>query len=357
MIKRVKISSEEVFKNNYLFQHKPVIISNLFDHELLGSLRTIQEVKRELGGLKIQVRTTEGFSEQPWSLSDFLEFVEENPDEQLYINHKIFYKPNTEHVSLLNFPLQCFSNCQDETVSFLIGANAGFIVHLHFDVDHRDILLYQISGKKRIIVIPPYESRKLDPILNFSKFALNKLSYEEMTSLLNSTDAQICELNPGECIFIPMMYWHYVDYIDTAISLAFRLPRNPFNKFLANHVHSDINLQSIAIRMYDEGLAKQKYMKQFHIIKYECEKYFERSFDKYLHMSEVLRRARMEIDEIELDLKTLSLYDSSSTYELVEMNEAFRKAAIRPYSFMNWMKLHGLINTPLYKHCHSKIIS
>ena len=66
-----------------------------------------------------------------------------------------------------------------------------------------------------------------------------------------------CTLNPGEAIFIPAAYWHFVGYLTTGMSVNVRFGRNEFTRFLGDKCHAHSYVQNIAAAMVDALAVEQ----------------------------------------------------------------------------------------------------
>jgi len=146
----------------------------------------------------------------------------------------------------------------DSWESYVFLAGAGNTTHLHYDFDLRHVLMYQVFGRKRYVVIDMAESRKLAPgsragLRRTSALFLEHFSDADLAAFLRYTDAWSCVLEPGEMLLIPATCWHYVEYVDTALSVNFRLGRNRYLRALAEILpESSVELQSLAALFRDE---------------------------------------------------------------------------------------------------------
>jgi len=125
----------------------------------------------------------------------------------------------------------------DDLVTKVFLAHAGHSAHLHYDVDGRPVFLTQIFGHERVIVIPPEQNQRLDPIVderggNMSSLFVEHRTPEEKLAFAREVGAFDTVLGPGETVFIPTGWWHYIDYLDTAMSFNVRLGRSPIQQGL-----------------------------------------------------------------------------------------------------------------------------
>ncbi|WP_061009096.1 hypothetical protein [Vibrio sp. CUB2] len=103
----------------------------------------------------------------------------------------------------------------EKAVSQFFLGYKGQRAHAHFDQDFKDVIFYNLSGRKKIYVGYPslkyYERSKSNWITDHDWF------------LRNADD--IIELGPLEVAFIPMSVWHAVEYLEDSISINFRFVR------------------------------------------------------------------------------------------------------------------------------------
>jgi ribosomal protein L16 Arg81 hydroxylase len=102
---------------------------------------------------------------------------------------------------------------------------AGTVTPLHHDTS--SILFCQIYGRKRIVLVSPFETALLDaPRGVYSNFDCEA---KKLAPELARATRKVVELAPGETLFIPVAWWHHVRALEVSISLAlnnFRLPND-----------------------------------------------------------------------------------------------------------------------------------
>lgn len=100
----------------------------------------------------------------------------------------------------------------------------GIVTPVHFDSAHN--LLVQIRGHKKVILIPPQQSKLLYyPRLelghvNFSPVDVEAPDLERFPRFRNATPLEL-ELAPEEVLFIPVRWWHYARALEQTISMNF----------------------------------------------------------------------------------------------------------------------------------------
>lgn len=114
---------------------------------------------------------------------------------------------------------------EDYFINLWFG-EAGNKTPLHFDSSHN--FLAQVYGRKKVMLFPPEQSEFLSPMpLEEGKnFHLSQLidlenpDYDQFPKFKYATPISFV-LSPGEVLFIPSGWWHYVTSIDIAISINF----------------------------------------------------------------------------------------------------------------------------------------
>jgi lysine-specific demethylase 8 len=141
-------------------------------------------------------------------------------------------------------------------VSAVFVANQGNVGHLHFDGDQRQVFLHQVYGRKRVVLFQPASAVHLKTLdgpftrPSLSGLYLENMSLDEKLALVDRADGYHTVLAPGETIYIPMLMWHHLEYVDDAMSFSVRFGRTRFGRFLSlDHFHRDPFIQNVAARM------------------------------------------------------------------------------------------------------------
>lgn len=96
--------------------------------------------------------------------------------------------------------------------SVLRIASANVQVWTHFDI--YDNVLYQVAGSKRVILFAPKDSRYLYVEGDKSRINDFESGCYEAWPLLCHAEPWLCDLKPGDCLFIPKMWWHNIKNLD-----------------------------------------------------------------------------------------------------------------------------------------------
>ena len=111
----------------------------------------------------------------------------------------------------------------------LFTGGASSITHMHFDIDLSHILHTQFGGRKRVLMFPFKEQRKLYrkpfEVLSMADFSNyyqeGKLDFEKFPALKLAEGYDFI-LEPGDTLFMPAGYWHHMEYLDSGFAMSLR---------------------------------------------------------------------------------------------------------------------------------------
>lgn len=108
-------------------------------------------------------------------------------------------------------------------------SSSGCITPLHYDLCHG--LLVQISGRKRFILASPQETIYLYPnrdpysknqtssLVNLTKWIAGDLHERRRYPAIDEAQWYLVDLLPGDILYTPPGWWHYVVSLDQSISV------------------------------------------------------------------------------------------------------------------------------------------
>lgn len=263
-IERVPVLEGEVLDREYIRRGRPVILTGLFDDAPVARLADPAVALAELADLRLPVRA-----------NPIPEFVHGRPAPAVRtVRFGAFYRElatrrsrdfclehDTPDALARYIPLPPYLDLgepDDSWDSHIFMAGPGSATHLHFDADKRSVLTHQVFGRKRYVLIDPRHTRKLAPgtppgACYASALHLDHFSEPDLAAFLRYVDAWDCILAPGETLLTPATTWHYVEYVDVALSVTLRLARNRYLQFLAEALPgTSVELQALAGCFRDE---------------------------------------------------------------------------------------------------------
>jgi hypothetical protein len=156
-------------------------------------------------------------------MKDFVRRIEEcGESNDFYLSARNFFFRRREFRPLLR-DIRCPRGFLDPRTfrrrPNLFFGPKGTVTPLHHD--GANILFGQIRGRKLFKLIPPFDMDKLYvERLAFSTVDLGKPDYRGFPLLRDATVLEVV-VEPGEFLFIPVGWWHWVKAIDVSISLSF----------------------------------------------------------------------------------------------------------------------------------------
>jgi len=258
-IERISPPDRSLFEREYIAGRRPVIIRGLFRGQPIERASTLGRARDKLGDTPVQVVSeyNTDFLEtsnllvarrRQSTLGQYLQLLKENPSSPMVVAEL----PTPPQVSsLMDVPAVCDYRCDADRansgiISKVYVAGRGNIAHLHFDGDYRHVLLHQVFGRKRVCLIRPEKAAVLLPILNSSLLNIECMSDRERAAFLKFVGGYDVILYPGETIYIPPLWWHFLQYMDIAMSVSLRFGRSGTGRMLYERFHPNMHLQNIA---------------------------------------------------------------------------------------------------------------
>lgn len=227
----------EQFKREHLDTLTPVVLSDFMDSWDAKDKWTLDFFKNEYGDMKVPVFTN-NFSapgkayrsaEVQIPFREYLEKIETGPtDYRLFLFNILQRRP--ELTSDYGHP-EIMDGFIDK-LPFMFFGGEGSKVDLHFDSDLSHVFLSQFHGRKKVLLFSPDQSRNLyqHPFTVASEVDLDNPNYEKFPAL-HKLEGFECVIYPGDTVFIPSGYWHYITYMDGGFSMSQRA-RASWGRFL-----------------------------------------------------------------------------------------------------------------------------
>jgi Cupin-like domain len=240
-IERRERLSREVFFEEYYFQNRPVIITGAFDFWPARTRWNFDYLRARCGDCEVEVqfgRESDANYEinQPklkrmMRFGDYVDLVERSGA----TNDFYMTANNTSHnrAALAALwsdvpPIREYLDAESPDTGFFWFGPAGTKTPFHHDLTNN--VMAQVIGRKHIKLIPLHDTPHVANHLHcYSQVDGGAIDYSRFPSM---RDAQVieCTLAPGELLFLPIGWWHYVEGLDASVTMTFTnfLQRNDF---------------------------------------------------------------------------------------------------------------------------------
>lgn len=269
------------FKKKYLHTQTPVVVRGLWNEFPALKKWTISYFKETLGDIDVGIfgeGTPDKSFKKPdgyMKFSNYLNQVDSGKSSNLKLflfdifKHKkdlkkdFGYPPLTK-LYLKRFPFMFFG-CKDT------------VVRIHQDMDWSNVFLTQLHGRKLVILFPPEYSDLLYryPYNVHSSVNIENPDYSQYPGLKYVKGLR-CILEPGDTLFIPSGYWHYIRYIDGGYAINQRSLSPFFRNWLKGFWHVFIlsNFDELMLKIqknkwfkYKKTLSEERATKRINRIK------------------------------------------------------------------------------------------
>jgi uncharacterized protein YqkB len=154
--------------------------------------------------------------------SDAFALINSEQGGKYYLNQQDMAKEFPELLKDISRPALLDVWKQIDATNLWIGGK-GCKTPLHFD--RRDNLLVQVKGRKHITLFPPEQSCNLYPALGDVLEHCSRLNVFEpdLSTYPLFAEAELHKaeltLEPGDTLFIPVLWWHAVESLESSISV------------------------------------------------------------------------------------------------------------------------------------------
>lgn len=225
----------EVFKKEFYETGTPVVLKKL-SHEWPAYQKWNWEYFRELVGhkrvplynnVKSDAYTPVNQADDHKTFGEYIDMISQGPAAWRIFLFNIF-----DHAPQLINDFKWPEHLAKGFVKkypMLFTGGAGSITHMHFDIDLSHIFHTQFGGRKRVLMFPFAEQRKLYrkpwEVLSLADFSHyyedGNVDYEKFPALKLANGLDFI-LEPGDTLFMPSGYWHHMEYLDSGFAMSLR---------------------------------------------------------------------------------------------------------------------------------------
>lgn len=233
-IERVENLSLDDFFHHYYSANRPVVLTKAVEHWPAMEKWSFPYLKERWGDIEVEVQM--GRESDPrydqhhdqlatqMKFADYLDkclSVESSNDFYMTSRNMRLHKEALEGIVADITPLPPMLTEEfSGTIAFLWVGPKGTITQLHHDMSNN--LHTQIVGSKRLLMADPFQMPYMYHYNNY----WSRVPYPEYPDLIKypkfqSTKFFEAVLEPGDSIFIPVFWWHYVEALKPSITVAF----------------------------------------------------------------------------------------------------------------------------------------
>jgi len=218
------------FNHHYFNPQKPVIIKGLTKDKEAGRKWSINYFKETMGDVIVDVydnankkNAKSAFTKADIKVKfrDYLDILSKNEHTDLRIFLFDLFKYNPQLKKEYPCP-ELFKGMLDNVGHMFFGGK-DTTVRIHYDIDMSNVLHTHFGGKKRVVLISPEFSYLLYclPLNTYSLINPDKPDYEKYPGL-KYVKGYDFTLEPGDSLFMPSGYWHYMTYLESSFSVSYR---------------------------------------------------------------------------------------------------------------------------------------
>jgi hypothetical protein len=231
-VPRVFRPSRQEFLDRFYAANQPVLIEGAMDNWPALGAWTAENLKRRLGSQLVEVQANRSSDanyerdstrlRQTMPFGEFVDRVESaGCSNDWYITAKNA-GPNALSLAELWNDIVAFPEYLRDDLNnrgFFWFGPAGTITPLHHDLTNN--LMAQVRGSKLVRLVAPFDlPRVYNDVHCYSQVDLGNPDFTRFPLLKDATIIDVT-LHPGEVLFLPVGWWHYVRSLEISITMTF----------------------------------------------------------------------------------------------------------------------------------------
>lgn len=239
-VQKIKNEISRTFINEYMKPKIPVILEDFVDPESPAFTKWNYNYFKEIAGNHTvdiygnELDSMDRVASQPigqTTFSDYLDLIDSTPTEhRLFLFNLLSIKPELKNDLFYN---DVTNGKILKWLPFMFFGGQGSSTRNHMDIDRSHVFITQFQGIKRIWLFPQEQSDLMYKLpYNFHSLSnIKKPDYRKYPALLYLHGYEAI-LHPGETLYIPAGWWHYIQYETGGYSISVRaLPSSVLEKW------------------------------------------------------------------------------------------------------------------------------
>lgn len=222
------------FVKDYLNKGRPVIIKDFIRKDsACWSKWSYDYFKEVAGDEKVDVygreENSQNYAASPpvgrMTLAQYLDKITSEPTEmRLFLFNLLKIRPELKKDILYN---DVTGGKVIQWLPYLFFGGEGSSTRNHFDIDMSHVFISQFQGTKRIWLFANDQSTLLYKLpYNFHSIANPKFSSESEYPALKLVNGFEAVIEPGDTLYMPAGWWHYIQYDTEGYSISVRALAN-----------------------------------------------------------------------------------------------------------------------------------
>ena len=218
------------FVKEYLNKGKPVLIKDFIRKDSPCWTKWSYAYFKEIAGKEIvdiygREEESQNHAASPpigrMSFAEYLDLISEKPTEnRLFLFNLLKLRPELKKDVLYN---DVTGGKVLQWLPYMFFGGEGSATRNHFDIDMSHVFISQFQGAKRIWLFPNNQSDLMYKLpYNFHSIANPKNSSEEEYPALHFLEGFEAVINPGDTLYMPAGWWHYIQYDTEGYSISVR---------------------------------------------------------------------------------------------------------------------------------------
>ena len=240
-IERCARLSRDAFYQQYYFQNRPVIVTGMFDAWPARRRWNFDYFRARCGEAEVEVQVgreadanyeiNQPALKRTMLFRDYVDLVEQSGatnDFYMTANNASRNRAALAALWADTPPIGEYLDAASADAGFFWFGPAGTKTPFHHDLTNN--FMAQVIGRKRILLVPPTDTVHMYNHLHcYSQIDGNAIDVERFPSVEHARVIE-CTLEPGELLFLPIGWWHYVEALDASVTMTYTnfLERNDF---------------------------------------------------------------------------------------------------------------------------------